>query len=1370
MKIEPRHTSAADAPARPDARFAHDPFPFVDLQQAYWLGQTKLFQLGNIRAHVYAEFDKVDLDLGRLEHALRRLIERHEMLRVVVTADGRQQTLPEVPPFHAKVVDLRGMAPEAQEQAIVCLREKMLGEGPTTDAWPLFELVAHLLEGGHVRLHASISLLIFDNHSARVLAEELPRLYADPSCALEPLRSTFREYAWSLEDMKQTARYQRSRDYWWKRIPSLPPAPDLPLARSPETIEIPRFRQIRGSLTPETWSRLEARAARAKLTPSVAMCAAYSEVLAAWSGKSHLLVNVLLGKRLRLGPEMRRVVGNFSATSPLEVRTDWGTFAERAHQMQTQMLNDLRHDHVSGVEILREINRVHGGSSRPGMPVVFVSTLDTVTLWKEDLVAYGIQTAQVWLDHQVYRLPDGSISLHWDAIDELFPEGLLDDMFDAYLRLLNRLADEDEAWEERAPRLTPERQLEQRASVNATEAPCPPEMLHTLFAAQAARSPEQWAVITSSRRLTYAELDRRARQVGHRLRQLGARPNQLVAIVMEKGWEQVVAALGILYAGAAYLPIDPTVPAERLRYLLQHSEVEVALTQSRIDPRLSWPEGVERICVDSGDLEAIDPAPLAAAQGPEDLAYVIFTSGSTGLPKGVMIDHRGAVNTILDVNRRFQVGPEDRALALSALNFDLSVYDVFGLLAAGGAVVIPDDESKRNPARWAKLVAEEKVTLWNSVPALMEMMMDYAAGAGTDALASLRLVMMSGDWIPVKLPDRIRSAVRGVELISLGGATEASIWSILYPIGEVDPGWKSIPYGRPMDNQRFHVLDASLEPCPDWVPGELYIGGIGLAKGYWRDEERTSAHFIRHPRTGERLYRTGDHGRYLPDGNIEFLGRKDFQVKVQGYRIELGEIEATLERHPGVRAAVATVRAEAHGTKRLVGYVVPRQEPAPDPAELRRFLQQKLPEYMVPSVLMTLDALPLSDNGKVDRSRLPGPEQATPASRKARVPPADALEARLVEMWEDILNVSPIGVTDSFFADLGGQSLLAVRLIAQIQRRFCQEIALSTLLQGPTIRQLACALREGSEGGEQAQHASLVPVQPRGAKRPLFFAHPIGGNVLCYAGLAHLLGEDQPFHALQSAGLRGERAPRATLEEMAREYLVAVREVQPEGPYLLGGWSMGGVIALEMACQLRDAGEEVDLVAMLDSHLHRGAAFDDASMLAWFARDLKGSSPHGSAMQIDLEELRRRDLEGGLRYVLEQAREAGVVSSDVELAQMRRFLDVFEINGRALLGYAPRVFPGELTILRVSAVASAELDGGEAYDLGWSRFCTGLVHAHGVPGDHYTMLAQPAVQAVAEHLRSAIALAERKRATRRQRGRDAAPNAQRRISAPPTEP
>lgn len=454
---------------------------------------------------------------------------------------------------------------------------------------------------------------------------------------------------------------------------------------------------------------------------------------------------------------------------------------------------------------------------------------------------------------------------------------------------------------------------------------------------------------------------------------------------------------------------------------------------------------------------------------PDELAYIIYTSGSTGRPKGVAIDHRGAVNTLLDVNGRFGVGAGDRLFGLSALHFDLSVYDIWGALLSGAAVVLPDADRLKDPSHWLELASRHGVTIWNSVPMLVQMLVEYMEFAGKAGDVPLRLVLMSGDWIPLDLPRRIRAVAPEAKLFSLGGATEASIWSILYPIGDVLPEWKSIPYGRPMRNQRFHVLNARLEACPDGVPGDLYIGGVGLAREYWRDAARTAESFIVHPETGERLYRTGDVGRMLRDGNIEFLGRKDFQVKIRGHRIELGEIEAVLLSRPDVREAVVAVAGENAAAKKLIAFIVP--EGAVEERAVLGTVRERLPDYMVPSALVTLEALPLSGNGKVDRKRLLQTAGEAAFQESAAAPASSEAEKAVGQAWEDVLGRAVLNIDDNFF-DVGGTSVLAVRLHRELARRFGREFPLVSVFEYPSIRTLAAFLDEGTRRAAPAAGTS----------------------------------------------------------------------------------------------------------------------------------------------------------------------------------------------------------------------------------------------------------------------------------------------------------
>jgi amino acid adenylation domain-containing protein len=1084
----------------PDPARWHEPFPLTDVQQAYWVGRSGALELGNVATHAYEEIDCVGLDLPRLNRALCRLIERQPMLRAIVLPDGRQQVLPLVPPYRIEVLDLAGRLPAEAEEELARLRGRMSHQVLPSDRWPLFEVRASRLDERRTRLHWSFDLLLGDAWSFILIFSDLFRFYGDPELQLPPFAISPRDYVLAELELRQGELYQRCLAYWQDRLATLPPAPELPLSRRLSEMATPRFTRRKLDLEEPAWSRLKARAARVGVTPSGILLAAFGEMLAVWSKSPRFTLNLTLFNRLPLHPQIDELVGDFTSLLLLEVDASGDDpFETRARRLQGRLWEDLDHRLVSGVKVVRELARKRGGAGQVAMPVVFTSVLglrlpkastaeETVMEESAGLtskVVYSIsQTPQVLLDFQVSEVK-GALSCNWDVVDEAFPAGMIDAMLGAMRRLLARL-DDEETWLRPVRGLVPAEQLEARWAVNDTARTMPCLTLDGLFTAQAALRPQAPAVLATDRVLSYADLACRSGRIARRLQQLGARPDRLVAVALPKGWRQVVAVLGVTRSGAAYLPIDPALPAERLLYLLAEGEVEIALCDRSTDAEIDWPPAVHRLWIEEEEPEADPDEPvLAASSRPDDLAYVIFTSGSTGQPKGVMIEHAAAVNTILDINQRFAIGPEDRVLALSSLSFDLSVYDIFGVLAAGGAVVIPEPAAAREPSRWLELIERQQITVWNSVPALLQMLLDHIADRRGLLAPCLRLALLSGDWIPLGLPDRLKALLAGVQVVSLGGATEASIWSILYSIERIDPGWSSIPYGLPMANQTWNVLDHRLEPRPVWVPGELYIGGEGVARGYWRDEEKTRSRFLADPSSGGRLYRTGDLGRYLPDGTIEFLGREDLQVKVQGHRIELGEIESALEQHPAVSQATVVVLGDLRGERRLAACVVATLGSAVE-GELLSYLHSTLPAAMVPSDWLFIDALPLTANGKVDRQALTrlAAERRT-ETREGSWRPLTPAEELLAAICCELLGLPRLGLGDDFFA-AGGDSLKATQLASRIREVFGVELEVRQVFLAPTMAELAAVLTQQPGAGAAPCEPPLVPVM-RDGDLPLSF-------------------------------------------------------------------------------------------------------------------------------------------------------------------------------------------------------------------------------------------------------------------------------------------
>ncbi|UQW99649.1 non-ribosomal peptide synthetase [Streptomyces sp. RerS4] len=918
----------------PDPEHRHDPFPLTDVQRAYWIGRSGSVG-GDVACHLYVELDVDDVDLPRLERSWQALVRRHDVLRIVVGEDGAQRILADVPDYRIEVDDLRDLDDAARDSWLEATREAMSHQVLPSETWPLFDIRASRTGGNDARLHFGIDTLLADGGSVRILLRELLAVYrGDPQ--EQPLELSFRDYVMAEQRRRGGPERERDLSYWRDRLDTLPPAPPLPLARRPEELPEIRFRRREAYLAADVWSRLKERAAAARITPSALALSAYATVLGTWAGTDRFTLNLTLFNRVGDHPDLPALVGDFTALTMLEVDgAASGAFEERALRIQKRLWEDLDHQLVSGVWVVGELARRRGVADAV-MPVVFTSELGLADAGATPLagvgarVAYTItQTPQVWLDHQIAEA-DGRLRLTWDAVEALFPAGVLDDMFAAYTALLTSLAEEPGSWTDEHREVLPPEQAARYTALNDTAGPLPDGLLHEPFLARAGRQPDRVAVVSATGTVTYGELDRASLAVARSLHLAGVGSGDLVGIVADRGWEQVASAIGVLRAGAAYLPLDSGLPAARVARSLEHAGAVALLVPPSAPGGDGAPEGVsvlrfdEAVAAGAAAGPEHDPLPSTA---PGDLAYVIYTSGSTGDPKGVMTDHRGALNTVTDVNDRFEVGPEDRVFALSSLGFDLSVYDIFGTLAAGATLVLPGPGEERDPVRWARLVAEHGVTVWNSVPALMEMLLVHATGNPAVNVESLRLVMLSGDWIPVAMPDHIRSVAPKAEVISMGGATEASIWSVLHPVGTVDPERPSIPYGRPMRNQTMYVLDDAFRLRPTGVPGALYIGGVGLATGYRNAPDLTSGAFPTHPVTGERLYRTGDLARLMPDGDLEFLGREDSQVKVRGMRIELGEIEAALVRTEGVREAAALVEGSGMSAQ-LAVYVVPDATPS----------------------------------------------------------------------------------------------------------------------------------------------------------------------------------------------------------------------------------------------------------------------------------------------------------------------------------------------------------------------------------------------------------------------------------------------------------
>lgn len=880
----------------------HEPFPLTAVQKAYWMGRNPRFELGSTSTHGYVEL-KVSLDLRRFEAALQQVIDRHPMLRAVVLSGREQRILPGRLEYRIPIIDLSDRSPEEQEKQLLAARDEQSHRIFDPTRWPLFDFRAFILARGRQYLLFGFDSLIADAASLTLVFREIMEFYQNPEKQLPQPAIAFPDYMRGYEEFQRSATYTKDREYWLGRIDELPPAPAIPLRKSPADVQQSRFLRKSAVIPTALWQRIKAKAQAELVTPTAFLFTAFAEVLARASRQQRFTLNLTVFNRFPFHPDVNQIVGDFTSLMLVDVNyRQEKTLWENSALVQGTILQSLMHRHFDGVEVIKELARRRDLLGRAVIPIVFTSNLLNTEEGRDGLseigeIAYMItQTTQAYLDNQVAENRDG-LYIAWDYVAELFEPSVIDQLFRDYVHLIERAVQVTE--------MATASDLEIFvARYNQTADPSiRPATLPALFREQARKTPDAPAIRFGGQAVTYRELDERSNQVAHFLKAQGVGRGSRVAVLTPRSIQSIVEVLGVVKSGAAYVPIDSEYPEQRQRYIREKSGSRLLLDASAGERiRRDFPVG------------EFEPA-----LHPEDLAYVIFTSGSTGQPKGVMITHGVASNTIVDLNRRFSVGAGDRILGISSMCFDLSVYDVFGAFASGACLVLIDDI--RNPRNLVQSVCAEKITIWNSVPTLFRMFVE--ALAPSDDASSLRLAMMSGDWIPINVPPLAQKKLPGAKLISLGGATEASIWSIWYPIERIEPAWKSIPYGYPLANQSFYVLDEKLEFCAIDTPGELFIGGAGLSSGYYDEPEKTDRAFITHSRLG-RLYRTGDWGVWRRAGFIEFLGRRDHQVKIRGFRVELGEIENRLVQHPAVKQAVVIDKSDAHGNRSLAAFIVPK--------------------------------------------------------------------------------------------------------------------------------------------------------------------------------------------------------------------------------------------------------------------------------------------------------------------------------------------------------------------------------------------------------------------------------------------------------------
>jgi amino acid adenylation domain-containing protein len=1357
-------------------------FPLSFAQQRLWF-IDQLYPASPLYINQGIAMIEGELNLEAFERMINEIVRRHETLRTrfEIHEGEPAQVILEWEFRRLDVVDLTSLGPEERREEVSRITREESGTGFDLGRGPLLRVkVLKLTQDEYVVLY-TMHHIVSDAWSMEILIREVNELYRTYSIGsvgeaptLPELPIQYADFAVWQRAWLQGEALEEKLEYWRRQLAGIE---DLAL---PTDRPRPAMRSYRGGIRHfvverELTRKLRKLSQREEVTLFMVMLAGFDVLMSRYSGQNDVVVGTDTANRNRA--EIEGLIGFFinQLVLRVEVRTE-ESFEGLLKRVRNVCLEAYAHEDAPFEKLVEELRPERDLSRSPLFQAKLIwqnaPQSRHLDLESKDWLNNG-DSAQTASESQMARF-DLLVSIvdvgsnligSVDYSRDLFEAETIERLMSHYINALRDIVGGIEKSISTLDLLSGAEREQIVVEWNRTETPYMSDRpIHELFAEQAERAPERIALIGGGKLVSYRELNRRANQLGGYLQGLGVGPEVVVGVCLERSVEMIVAILGTLKAGGAYLPLDPEFPAERLEYLLEDAGVRVILTQRSLDARLKAfgretvliAEEWERIDVEN---ESAQKSDLERTCEAENLAYVIYTSGSTGKPKGVMVRHQSLVNYSQDICRRLGTaeGANNHNLqfaTVSTIAADLGNTCIYPSLLSGGGLHVLSYETAIDGIRFGEYLRHEPIDVLKIVPSHLSGLL-RSQQTKVNMLPQKYLIL-GGEALSYELVDRIRARGESCEVINHYGPTETTIGSLTAKAQEVDVEAgraMSAPIGTPIANTRSYVLDRDFNLVPVGARGELQISGEGVARGYLGKPDMTAERFMPNPFSqngGERLYRTGDVVRYLSDGKTEFLGRADDQVKVRGYRVELGEIEAVLTEHRCVRQSVVVAHEDESGDKRIVGYVAAEEKVTV--AELKQYARERLPEYMTPETILLLEEIPLTANGKVDRKRLPSLSDALQVKEEGFIRSRDIFEHRLLKIWEGLLDVRPIGVKDSFF-DLGGHSILAAIMMAQIKSEFGREAPLYVLFQEGTIERLAAFFKQDASS---MSWSCLVEFQSSGPKTPLFFVHPGGGNVHSYYDLARCLGSDRPFYAFQQPGLYKERALFTSIEDLAAYYIEAMKTAQPEGPYFIGGWSFGGLVAFEMARQLFAQDQKVGQLMLLDSSA-------PISMKEYFGEeyeeDDEDEHKDDATLLLELfgglgfseEDLKPYEGDKRIEYILKTGIGMNLFPPDVDIARARNYLELFRTNGRARRKYLPQVYQGSVTLFtpftQLTLPPSDGTDHGERiarliHDKGWSELAAGGVRVIEVPGDHGTMVGKPHVETLALRIRECLDEAE----------------------------
>lgn len=1133
------------------------------------------------------------LEVAALRAALAALPQRHEALRATCSADGAVLCIAEELAVDLAYVDLSAAAEPGNYW-----HAEALSYYAAQQARHVFDLVqgplwqVSLLKLADNEFHFTLTAhhIICDGWSLGMLLQDLGQLYSAAVGGREPglpAATPFSQYAGQEADFQASAAYRQTEQYWRAVFQDGAPTLCLPTDSERPAERTYQSRRLDYPLDPALVAGLRTVGQRAGTSFVTTLLAVFEVLLHKLTGQDDLVVGLPAAGQSAAG--LGTVVGHCVNLLPLRSRPSGPSrFDDYLRTRKTELFDALEHQQLTFGHLLTQLPLRREAGHLP-----LVSVLFNVDLGFDEGVAFAGLTHELVSNPRAFENFELSLNasgkgdqlvLECSYNVALFRPERIERLLAGFTRLAEQIV-ANPTTQLANLRLAAPTLPEAYQRLNATQAPYPATAtLPALIAAQALATPAKTAVKLGNAELSYAELDRQGNQLAAYL-QPRLQPGDIVAVALERTPSLLVALLAVLKCGAAYLPLDPAYPSERLEFMLSDSAARLLLTSAGGLPALAG--GPPRLLLDEALAAATTLAGTAPTllTSPDDLCYVLYTSGSTGQPKGVAITHRNVVNFLASMQRAPGITAADKLLAITTISFDIAGLELFLPLVSGATVVLADAYSARDGRALLHLLEAEQITMLQATPSTWQLLL----AAGWEKPLPL-VALCGGEPLSLALARNLQA--KCLALWNMYGPTETTIWSA---VQRIEPNAVVITVGRPIANTQLYVLDAQGEPVVPGAAGELYIGGLGVARGYWQRPTLTAERFVADPFTSETratMYRTGDAAVLLANGEVQLQGRLDEQLKLRGHRIEPGEIEAHLTRLDGIRQAVVVAQERTAGDERLVAYLVLAGPAASEALAARRAswqlaLHAHLPTYLVPSEFIVLDALPLLPNGKTDRPALRLRAAAPPATITAAVgfvAPRTNVEQLVADSWREALKTNEIGVFDDFF-DLGGHSLIAVQVMARLEKVTGKRLPLAALFTHPTVAALALLIQR--DGSKAITWDSLVPIKPKGSKTPLYIVHGAGMNVMLFNALARNMDAEQPVYGLQARGLNGVDEPLDRIEDMAAHYLAAIRAQNPDGPYALAGFSFGGLIAFEMARQLLAMGKEVRFLAMFDTYAYQ---------------------------------------------------------------------------------------------------------------------------------------------------------------------------------------